>query len=191
MKKCLIVSLVKKVFIVACTILFMSLVNNVVAKAENIQAPTDITIIENEDGDLIISSSDKDYLQALATSEAYLSGTNFYIDNYDGDFEYDGTNVTISNSIILNNRIGNGTYSTYIYNVNGYTYVGDIAFTITHGCKVAPTDITITENEDGDLIISSSDKNYLQALATSEAYLSGTNFYIDNYEGILNMMGQM
>lgn len=164
--------------------------------------PNDITIKEDTSGNIVIHTSDAAYLQALVTKQSsestllsYFSvffndnSSSWWFYNSTGNYgdhielEYNATkgNVTLASSIIKSRNIVNGSTLVRI-NVEGYEYCEKI-ITLSRACKPAPTDVTISENTNGDIVITSSNTAWIKLLAQNGSVLICDDPEFDN-EGI-------
>ena len=148
-------------------------------------APADVQIIENEDGDIVISSEDSEWLQKLISFDSRVAlvnednGFDLYYSNYVDSFIMadDGLSVRIVNSYVLYNFVMNGTYDVIIY-IDGYeNYTFRDGLALSKALKVAPEAEEIyIDCVDDQIVINSEDKGWLEGLA-EYCEFGGTAFY--------------
>ncbi|MBQ6334370.1 MAG: Ig-like domain-containing protein, partial [Erysipelotrichaceae bacterium] len=149
-------------------------------------------IDQDDDGVIIIESEDTNWLSNLTKYTVYNDqykqteyGSSIVFSNDDYSFraenfinpydfsnsiEYTDGQIRISYDLLINNSIPSGTVINYIdFSVYGYTeyYIRDEngIFTIEQGVKSVPEVVKLEEQENGDIFITSSDDDYLIALA--------------------------
>ncbi len=137
-------------------------------------APTDVRLDESEKGDLLIYSENEGWLSALCevtdnmSSKVLLSREGFYSRNfsngrYSSPLELNEGYVLVRHQDILNNEIANGEWNIEI-SANGYENVGPLSIDLSHVCKDAPIDVTVSSNEFGDLIVSSENTAWIEMM---------------------------
>lgn len=164
------------------------------------QHPNDISVEEDIDGNIIISSEDLDFLNSLArvrdTSSNYSYGVliEYIADNWTSFRNYLSSNielvldenektVTISHDSIVSRNVGNGTKNIKI---RGYGYTQyETTVELNNACKGAPTGVTVEVNTKGELVINSADIEWIAALNSivnynNDSYIS---FYNRNTGG--------
>ena len=161
---------------------------------------------DEETGDIVVTSEDKEWLTALAeyVDSNASGGINFqwnaggrtfrnviYPDGRrNTTLEFDGEAVYLRASTIRGSNVENGTYRVSA-EATGYSRSDQyFMIEITQGAKAAPTDVTIEENSNGDLVISCADPEWLQALQAGwisedqQSYINFRNLKTDTYHHI-------
>lgn len=138
--------------------------------------PSDATVAENGTGDIIIRSSDKEFLEKLVSIRGTYTDDDFFgielevpgregsfrmFDNYSSSnkiltLEKDSSGeyfVLLKNAALLNNNYSNGEYK---YHLKAYGYAQiphgkEETITITHGIKDFENEITVVD--EGDKIV--------------------------------------
>ena len=136
--------------------------------------PDDIEISQDSYGNLIVSSTDTDYLQGLAIEEGYdlnnthvilyLQAGEYVVNNYSGNidivFDEDNSQVVISKKALLRRGVSNGLLKLSL-NVYGYTGTGIIETEVKNMFKDAPADVRVEMDQNDNFLIYSSDYDYL------------------------------
>lgn len=167
--------------------------------SNGIAVPADLTVSEDANGNIIISTNDSTYLETLVTENtaseiqnytAYVhlivpgSFSRLFCNNYYEQYDShstqlvkNGNTVTISNNRITSVGIGNGTVNVQIV-VNGYEeYYGEIV--LEHAASPAPSDITVKVDTSGNIKITTSNTDWITSFA-SYGFVSFANYYIYN-----------
>lgn len=156
-----------------------------------VEHPNDIEVEENENGDIVIHSNNIEYLRALVadqdlytpnyfsrvevTTSNYGNYACFYNGRFDDALEIDedANTVTISNEYTIDNRILNGNVDIVIATY-GYTKYST-SIELFHQSLEAPTGVLVSVNSSGDIVITCSDTNWINALARQEGNVSFNN----------------
>ncbi len=170
-------------------------------------APQNVTVTEEENGDLIIDCENKDWLKALTIPSVYLAGTykrggsimlkeaeHDYYSTYSNSeygrklmsYDEDRKVIIVHSEGLKYSRISNGSYGLRLqpYKYKIYDY-GNIE--IHGGLKQFTGTFSTKINEDRDLVISSSDTEWLKDLGeNADSYLqligdNGNFYYFDGY----------
>ena len=150
--------------------------------------PTDVAVSTNADGDLVISSQNKDFLQALARynegrdqSPSMVTIDNSPLPNpisimnqgyYAGIISYDGTNAVISKDNLIRYNVANGTRSV---TVHARRYRSDVSATVTFTQLLNQVPEITISNNNNQIVISSDDTEWISALynnRTTSSYIS-------------------
>ena len=150
------------------------------------EAPANVNVEENSDGDLEITSVDTQWLEALANSSTE-NRSMVEIINENGEYvtgfgpQYRGSDrfewredrkaVLIPHKSVLDMHLANGKYRFSFYTHGYESFLLDDLTEITQGCKKAPDpeDVTIESSLD-KIVISCSDADWLKALAEPYTY---------------------
>ena len=175
----------------------------------------DITAVQNDNGDIILKSNNEEFLKALETpyindeNDSFESAggriqignvslNNFYSKKYDYksylyNYVEDGNDsyILIPFSTLLERGITAGYTRLSASHEDFEDYdVNDTGINIHKGCLNYPDDIVVSENENGDLIIRTSNTSYLKTLVENPGEDAGYNSEIgikgDNYNWVSN-----
>lgn len=159
--------------------------------------PDDINVVVVDD-QVIISSSEVDYLIALAESEnGYVGmqktngGTPPEYGFNAGDIYYDEANnqVYTSAAALQRQRIPSGEYKFIIApNTGGYT-VAEVTKSVITSFQAYPSDVEVSFEQSKGLIVSSSDSDFLNSLAngsTSNLHLRETSSDVIYDSSVIN-----
>ena len=149
----------------------------------NADAPIDY-IYENENGDIVISSSQSeafasyteafrnDYRNYIYVTDNSSNHTNvfqyLYRDSgHSDELRFEDGKIIIPNNVLLNRNMENAVYEVEI-KVNGYHRFSR-TLELTKACAEAPTDVSVSIDEDKNLVITSDSADWLNNL--SEGYI--------------------
>jgi len=181
-RKIIAIALVMAVVILMCPITVLATVSS----------PDDVTISQNSDGSLSITSSDTAYIAGLNSLDLSNDTTTLCTINFQ-DSEYasrEANQITIGLQWLLDNGIMSGTYSIDYYAsefndlsvenalilTQGYQNVSEnVGLTLMADLALAPADLSIIQNSDGSISITTSDAAYIAGLKSFDIYndLSG------------------
>ena len=170
--------------------------------------PETVDIYQDEEGNVIISSSYSQWLKALCVPYKYSNTGNTqyggYISftkleengstnysrtcrNYEGstNLRFVDDNVIISYDWLISNNFGAGNYNVYFY-ADKYKLVVSENVTFAKACKEFPNSVRMELSESGDLYIYG-DEDFLEAMAAWTSYdnkgnLISSGSYIDAYD---------
>ena len=155
-----------------------------------IKETPELTLVENENGDIVISCENKDdaykaYLSELTSSKESMIYFNFnntgtsiepYWSISQGRMYIENDDLIISNAQILDSHVPNGQVRFY-FEVPGYLYK-EYYLDLVHACEKAP-DVEIEIDSDKNLVIRSGNDAWMNKLATIE---NGISFSTDSYD---------
>ena len=173
-----------------------------------VEPPTDINVVSNSYGDVIVSSSDSAWIDRMFNG--YPEGTaknSGRIEFFDAAGSWvaapfngfmgrsftlsdDGLSFVIPNTLLQAANIVAEEYSLKLY-AYGYSHADFDSLTVNEFVehkKEAPADVEIVENEDGDIVVSSFDSEWLQTLASEGSYIvlenenNSSYLYYNEYE---------
>lgn len=156
------------------------------------ETPSDAAITTDSAGNIIITSSDMDWLNGIVSYRSegeaiavYDSNGNYYEGFVNNDIFTDlsmsGNSVVITPSAQkLSNLIHGETYEFKIQ-VPGYRVSSGLKVTITKGVTRVPDDTALLKDENGNLMITSSDQSFLDCINKpgAELYLVQGDELID------------
>ena len=135
-----------------------------------IEHPYDIDILPQDNYDIVISSKTAAYISAFTHAESRVvfinntSGSSYEFDN--NDYTVSGKSLTIPAAELEERKIPEGDYTAYLH-VYGYaTYEGPV----TLGDYTAGIKVTIRQSSIGDLVITSDNTGFMQALAKANEF---------------------
>jgi len=146
--------------------------------------PNSISISENLDGDITIEIQNNDYLNSIYGFE--LSDTTNNVYSYSFDISNLGSAVIAGNTITVPSEdlcLANGEYDFYICAHGFDYYTKESAIEIKHSSLKECPDFNVYFDQNNDLIITSQDSDFLNALCQDDDYYK---FSAIEYEKIIN-----